>query len=90
MPGLAGKANVFLLDSLPVICGHYEIFGIVWGIISECGTEDDKTISGHLQGLLMPENGALEGADLLCSILGTPGRLLCLLPPIAPRCSNLL
>lgn len=48
LPGLAGKGSGFLQDSLPVICGHYEITCIGWGFLSECGKEDDKGISSGL------------------------------------------
>lgn len=72
MPGLAGKGKGFLQDNQPVMCGHYDIPCIVWGFLSECGKEDDKSISLALFHPLMPESGE-EGPGLPSNISGTPG-----------------
>lgn len=73
LPGLAGKENGFLQDNLPVICEHYEITCIVWEFLSECGKEDDKSISLALFCPRMPKRGTLEVADLPSNISGTTG-----------------
>lgn len=58
------------------------------GDSSQRGKEDDKSISLALFRPLMPESGALEGADLPSNISGTPGGSYACLLQLLPDAQN--